>query len=248
MSEVKKPVFLVVDDDGQVREILIQYLRSFGHTNILQAKNGKAAIKIIQNPAQKIDIVISDWEMPHIDGLTLLRAIRKDPVRSEIKFLMVSSQGSHERMKISKAAKSHVDAYLVKPFRAHDLKAKIDKLVSGEPDESAKHFDAVFANAPQSVTGTTLTYDLKTMKVDAIHELILAHQRVGELDKAVALACEALKHFPGSIEIEFGLGVTHFLRSDYENSKIHLLKVLKVEPDHKEAKAFLSEITGQDAA
>ena len=196
-------------------------------------------------PKQTLDIIISDWEMPQIDGLTLLRAVRKDPTRANLKFLMVSSQGSHERMKITKAAKSHVDAYLVKPFRAYDLKEKVENLVRGNPDESAKHFDAVFANAPHA---TTLVYDLKTMKPEAIVELVVTHQRVGELDKAIALGTEALKYHPNNVDIEFNLGVTHFLKSDYENSKTHLANALKIKPDHEEARAFLTEVTGQDAA
>jgi two-component system chemotaxis response regulator CheY len=249
MRDPKKCIFLVVDDDGQVREILTQYLRSFGFENILQAKNGRAALKIIQNPKQNIDIVISDWEMPQIDGLTLLRAIRKDPTRSKMKFLMVSSQGSHERMKITKAAKSHVDAYLVKPFRANDLKEKVEKLANGQPDESAKHFDAVFATAPTPKSAnTTLTYDLQTMKSEAIVELILTHQRVGELEKAIALGNEALKYFPDHFELEFSIGVTHFLKSDYEASKKHFIRVLVLKPDHIEAKNFLNEINCQEAA
>src|SRR5689334_1149819 len=133
----KDLVFLVVDDDGMVREILVQYLQSFGFTNIIEAKDGKVAMKLVRNSAQQIDIIISDWEMPHVDGLTLLRAVRNEPSRRETKFMMVTSQGSHERMKISKAAKSRVDAYVVKPFRSDLLKQKLMTLINGGVDESA---------------------------------------------------------------------------------------------------------------
>ncbi|MBK9293880.1 MAG: response regulator [Oligoflexia bacterium] len=84
--------FLVVDDDGMVRDILVNYLKSFGFTKILEAKNGKDAMKFIRNPSQPIDYVISDWEMPKIDGLTLLRALRREPGRRNVKFIMVTSQ------------------------------------------------------------------------------------------------------------------------------------------------------------
>lgn len=245
MKDSKKSVVLVVDDDGQVREILIQYLKSFGFENVLQAKNGRAALKIIQNPQQIIDIVISDWEMPQIDGLTLLRAVRKDPVRKNLKFLMVSSQGSHERMKITKAAKSHVDAYLVKPFRVNDLKAKMEKLAAGESDESSKAFDAVFA---QTENVTTLVYDLSKMQVSGIVELISAHQKVGEVDKAISLGLEALKLHTHEPEIHLALGMAFFLKSDYENAKAHLSRVPTTHLKHEEAQAFLHEINSQNVA
>ena len=72
----------------------------------LQAKDGMAALKIVQNHQQKIDFIISDWEMPQVDGLVLLKAVRNDASRENVKFIMVSSQSSRERMKISKAARS----------------------------------------------------------------------------------------------------------------------------------------------
>ncbi len=142
-------VFLVVDDDSMVRDILIQYLKSFGFQNILDAKDGKVALKIVRNPNQHIDFIISDWEMPHVDGLTLLRAVRQEPCRRDTKFMMVTSQGSHERMKISKAAKSRVDAYIVKPFRGELLKQKVTTLLNGEIDESAAEFDTEILGLPR---------------------------------------------------------------------------------------------------
>jgi two-component system, chemotaxis family, chemotaxis protein CheY len=140
--EQKKQTFLVVDDDGQVRDILIGYLKSFGFEKIIEAKDGKAALKIIQNHTQKIDYIISDWEMPHVDGLTLLRAVRKDPAREMIKFIMVTSQGSRERIKITKAAQSRVDAYVVKPFRGQVLLEKINNLMNGVIDSSVDEFES----------------------------------------------------------------------------------------------------------
>lgn len=134
--------FLVVDDDSQVRDIIVQYLRSFGFNNIIEAKDGGTAMKFVRNPSQVIDFIISDWEMPKVDGLTLLRAVRKESFRKDTKFLMVTSQGSHERMKITKAAKAHVDAYLVKPFRSDVLKEKIFTLLGDGIDPSAAEFNS----------------------------------------------------------------------------------------------------------
>jgi two-component system chemotaxis response regulator CheY len=146
----KDLVFLVVDDDGQVRHILTEYLKSFGFEKILQAKDGMTALKIIQNHQQHIDFIISDWEMPQLDGLTLLKAVRNDTFRDEVKFIMVSSQSSRERMKISKAARSRVDAYVVKPFRAKVLQEKIATLLNGEIDSSVAEFEEMLQEVPSN--------------------------------------------------------------------------------------------------
>jgi two-component system chemotaxis response regulator CheY len=149
-EETKRLYFLVVDDDGQVRHILLEYLKSFGFENMLQAKDGLSALKHVQNHQQRIDFIISDWEMPQVDGLTLLKAVRNDPLRADLKFIMVSSQSSRERMKISKAAKARVDAYVVKPFRAKVLQEKIQTLLNGEIDPSVAEFEGLLQEVPSN--------------------------------------------------------------------------------------------------
>lgn len=116
---------LVVDDDAQVREIVVEYLKSFGFTRITHAKDSSQALKIVQDSKVPIELILSDWEMPEVNGLTLLKAVRKHPTRSQTKFIMVTSQRSMERFKITQAAQWNVDAYIVKPFRRHTLKDKI---------------------------------------------------------------------------------------------------------------------------
>jgi two-component system chemotaxis response regulator CheY len=116
---------LVVDDDDMIRSIIIQQLRTIGFQKFLEAANGTEAHKFILDPLQRIDLVICDWEMPKTDGLTFLRAIRQSRSRALTPFIMVTSQQSQERMKISKAKKHEVDAYIVKPFRAETLRAKV---------------------------------------------------------------------------------------------------------------------------
>src|SRR4051812_11215441 len=72
---------LVVDDDAMVMDIVIEYLRSFGFKQILKAKDGKAALKFVQDPKQRVDVILSDWEMPHMSGHTLLKAVRSHPTK-----------------------------------------------------------------------------------------------------------------------------------------------------------------------
>lgn len=116
---------LVVDDDAMVRNIIIEYLQGFGFKNILEAKNGDHALKFLNDKDQLVDLIISDWEMPKVDGLVLLKAVRKHPVRTKTKFIMVTSQASRERIKISQARQWKVDGYIVKPFRGEVLRNKI---------------------------------------------------------------------------------------------------------------------------
>jgi two-component system chemotaxis response regulator CheY len=127
---------MVVDDDALVRNILVEYLISFGFKNVLQAKNVPQAIKYVQDPKCKIDLIMSDWEMPGAKGLELLKAIRKNPTRKLIPFIMVTSQESIERFKITQAAQWRVTDYMIKPFTSEVLKDRIWKVMGWSLDEA----------------------------------------------------------------------------------------------------------------
>ncbi len=116
---------LIVDDDPMIRNIVIQNLKTIGFQKFLEASNGSDAHKFILDPLQNVDLIICDWEMPKTDGLTFLRAVRTHRTRSAVPFIMVTSQQSQERMKITKAAQHEVSAYIVKPFRAETLRQKV---------------------------------------------------------------------------------------------------------------------------
>lgn len=116
---------LIVDDDAEVRDIIKNYLVHFGFKSFLEAKDGAHAFRFVLDARQKIDLIISDWEMPNADGLTLLRAVRKHKTKSNTPFIMVTSQQSQERLKISNAKKNSVDCYIIKPFRAEILQEKV---------------------------------------------------------------------------------------------------------------------------
>jgi two-component system chemotaxis response regulator CheY len=116
---------LIVDDDNEVRNVIKNYLIHFGFNSFLEAKDGSEAYRYILDMRQRIDLIISDWEMPKTDGLTLLKAVRCHKQRSETPFIMVTSQQSQERMKITNAKLAEVNGYIVKPFRAEVLKEKV---------------------------------------------------------------------------------------------------------------------------
>ncbi len=118
-------IVLVVDDDDIVRKIIVEHLSSFGFRHFLEARDGSEAFRFVVDRIQRIDMIISDWEMPRTDGLTFLRAVRAHKHREDTPFIMVTSQQSHERMKISNAKKHQVDSYIVKPFRGDTLREKV---------------------------------------------------------------------------------------------------------------------------
>lgn len=123
--KLERMIVLVVDDDEVVRKIVIEHLTSFGFKNFLEAKDGTEAFRYVVDQIQRIDLIISDWEMPRTDGLTFLRAVRGHKHRADTPFIMVTSQQSQERMKISSAKKHLVNSYIVKPFRGEVLREKV---------------------------------------------------------------------------------------------------------------------------
>lgn len=127
-GESKEVVFLVVDDDAGARQILCDYLRSFGYNNILEAKDGAEALKVLRE--NTVSFVISDWEMPNTTGLDLLRTLKTDDQFKKIPFIMVTSPISEEKYKIEDAAAADVDGYIIKPFRSQILREKIDRCLS----------------------------------------------------------------------------------------------------------------------
>lgn len=124
-NSIERMVILIVDDDTEIREIIKNYLMYFGFKSIIEAKDGSEAYRILLDDRQKIDLIISDWEMPRADGITLLKAVRSSTNRANTPFIMVTSQQSQEREKITKAKKFGVNCYIVKPFVAETLQQKV---------------------------------------------------------------------------------------------------------------------------
>lgn len=128
---------LIVDDDPMVRNIIIQNLKTIGFQKFLEAGNGSDAHKFVLDPLQNLDLIICDWEMPKTDGLTFLRAVRSHRTRGNLPFIMVTSQQSQERMKVTKAAQNEVSAYIVKPFRAETLRQKVFQVLFDAMEKDA---------------------------------------------------------------------------------------------------------------
>ena len=116
---------LVVDDQNSVRQMTRITLEQLGIRHIHEAENGKAAMETAT--LQPIDLIISDYNMPEMDGLGLLRAVRGHPAVRKVPFILLTGRGDREL--VMKAAQAGVNNYLVKPFTAEILRQKIEQVV-----------------------------------------------------------------------------------------------------------------------
>ena len=123
MADTKMKI-LVVDDFATMRRIVKNILKQLGYTNFVEAQDGKEALKILKS--QHIDFIVSDWNMPNMSGLELLKAVRADEALKDIPFLMVTAEALKEN--IVEAVKAGVSNYIVKPFTAETLSKKIEKI------------------------------------------------------------------------------------------------------------------------
>jgi two-component system chemotaxis response regulator CheY len=115
---------LVVDDHESMRRIEKQILNDLGYPNVDMADDGSTALPMLQSG--NYDFVISDWNMPKMEGLELLRAIRADAKLTKTPVLLVTAESKKET--IIEAVKAGVNDYVVKPFNAEIIKAKIARI------------------------------------------------------------------------------------------------------------------------
>ncbi|NQZ82640.1 MAG: chemotaxis protein CheY [Colwellia sp.] len=115
---------LVVDDFSTMRRIVKNLLRDLGFTNISEADDGSTALPMLQGG--DFEFVVTDWNMPGMQGIDLLKAIRADASLSHIPVLMVTAEAKKEQ--IIMAAQAGVNGYIVKPFTAATLKTKLEKI------------------------------------------------------------------------------------------------------------------------
>ncbi|HEY8189335.1 MAG TPA: chemotaxis response regulator CheY [Micavibrio sp.] len=115
---------MVVDDMSTMRRIVKNLLKQLGFANVEEAENGQEAL--IKLKADKFGFVVSDWNMPVMSGIQLLRAIRADEALKSIPVLMVTAEAQKEN--IIEAVQAGVSNYVVKPFTAEALQEKINKI------------------------------------------------------------------------------------------------------------------------
>ena len=117
--------FLVVDDFSTMRRIIKNLLNDLGYPNVTEADDGKTALPVLQQGG--IDFLITDWNMPGMAGLDLLKAVRADDKLKKMPVLMLTAEAKREQ--IIEAAQAGVNGYVIKPFTAETLKEKLDKIL-----------------------------------------------------------------------------------------------------------------------
>ncbi len=119
--------FLIVDDSQTMRRIVVNTLKNLGYEDFVEACDGKdALIKLAGDDT--LNFVITDWNMPVLSGLELIKAIRSDEKMGDIPVLMVTTRGVKED--IIEALKARVNNYVVKPFTPSILRDKIDQILA----------------------------------------------------------------------------------------------------------------------
>jgi two-component system chemotaxis response regulator CheY len=115
---------LVVDDSQTMRRIVRGILKGLGFTHIMEADNGLRALEILKK--EKVDFIVSDWNMPEVSGIELLKMVRATEQWKDLPFLMVTAEGKSEQ--VLEAVKNRVNNYVVKPFTPKVLEEKIGKI------------------------------------------------------------------------------------------------------------------------
>jgi two-component system chemotaxis response regulator CheY len=115
---------LVVDDFATMRRILKNVLKQIGFTNIVEADDGTTALEALKE--KKVDLIISDWNMPKMTGLDFLKTVRGDESTKDIPFVMVTAEAQKDN--VLQAVQAGVSNYIVKPFTADTVKEKLAKV------------------------------------------------------------------------------------------------------------------------
>ena len=119
-----KTRFLVVDDFSTMRRIVRTLLKELGFANVDEAEDGAVALQKLKS--SPYDFVVTDWNMPNMDGLTLLQSIRRTPELKHLPVLMITAEAKKEN--IIAAAQAGASGYVVKPFTAATLAEKLEKI------------------------------------------------------------------------------------------------------------------------
>lgn len=115
---------LVVDDFSTMRRIIKNLLGELGFSNIKEADDGASALPMLRS--EKFDLLVSDWNMPKMQGIELLKAVRANAELAHLPVLLVTAEAKKEQ--IVEAARAGVNGYIVKPFTAKTLKEKLEKI------------------------------------------------------------------------------------------------------------------------
>ncbi|MGC1459817.1 MAG: chemotaxis response regulator CheY [Steroidobacteraceae bacterium] len=124
--------FLIVDDFATMRRMVRSVLTELGYTNVTEADDGSTALPLLRDGA--FDFLITDWNMPGMPGLELLKAVRANAKLAKLPVLMLTAEAKRDQ--IVEAAQAGVNGYVIKPFTADVLKKKLAKILEAMPSDA----------------------------------------------------------------------------------------------------------------
>jgi len=118
--------FLVVDDSPTMRRIVKNTLKGLGYDEVVEAEDGKDALTKLY--AEPVDFIITDWNMPNMNGLEFVKSVKEDDSLANLPILMITTRGN--KADILEAMQAKVSSYVIKPFTPPVIKEKIDSILS----------------------------------------------------------------------------------------------------------------------
>jgi CheY-like chemotaxis protein len=185
--------YLVVDDFEAMRQITANQLKTLGAEKIVMAKDGVEALKVLRS--QHIDVILSDWNMPVMSGLELLKAVRDNEKLRHLPFLMITAEA--ERPRVEQAVASGVTALVLKPYAPSQLLERIDKALNAKPRRLAMAPTTQSAEPP-ATPALTASLAAKSERatlllVDDTHDNLLLLSQIFKEDYRVRLALNGEK-------------------------------------------------------
>lgn len=189
---------LVVNDKGELRSIIRQYLREAGYTQLQLSENGLSAFKKAQ--LDPPDLIVADYTLPGMNGLELLKAVRRDPKIQDTPFLLISSET--EQKYVALAAEFRVDGYVVKPFSQQTLMDKVNRLL--EKHLNPSEVDRVYRQANQLARDGDLDAALEAYRLalDATkHSVAAVHYKIGRVEETLGREDDAAGNYQAAVDM-----------------------------------------------
>lgn len=238
--------FLLVDDQQLILTLASRILKNNGYKNIIQAKNGTVALnKIKKSPM--INVIVTDWNMPSMNGIELLMAIRNDPNYFNISVLMLAEEMSDD--KIFYAIEEGVDAYLEKPFSEDKFIATINKVLQKDldPDPIKYKLQKLTAMSLRKKVNETIDYGKVLLQeygnnIDIYLILSDCYLSIRDYDKAEECLHKVLKINKKSSKAYYMLGQISMKQFDYEKALSYMEMAYSINPLNTEAVISIGNI------
>jgi len=241
----KNIVFLIVDDIPNMRRTLRNMLKHLGYKNIFETENGRAALAKVK--VQPINFIITDINMPIINGIEFIKVIRKDPKLKFIPIIVIT--GETDKNSIANAAEVGADEYLIKPFFVTTLETKIKSTIDSliNPEKSHYHYIKGVQYYDNNQFVEALDEFKESVKIDkkfskAYSGMANIFIKNNQIDKAEMVINESLKHNPNYIEAYQILGDIYKTKKDIKTAIQYFQKAYSLNPKNLERIINLAQI------